>query len=320
VSWNGSTWPAGDDGWIYISNYNDLVAAHNERAAEVGHADLDAKSAGDWIEIGDILNLRTAVEALIPHFVRVDNGGTGEAFTKGSCLTDAIGQADWSDSGLAEDDWIYPLHYNELRDVLNELRWLLIGASGSATATAMKYSGSLNNPSYATVWGNVKTAYAAAAWASGTAVAYIRGTAYYDGLYNAAIQHNRCTDISYAIPDYAVGISDTKMRYRARSWMEDPAAAPAGGGPELTLSVFDQASFGGTESTDSIPTTGDAKTVMDVPTLAADNTTVHYSANVAAPADLDTLQPSIPGDAAERGIGSAGSDFELLIQLDFDYQ
>lgn len=316
MAWNASTWPAAADGWIYISNYNDLVEAHNERAAEVGHSDLSTKSAGDWIEIGDIVNLRTAVEALITHFRRVEDGGTGEALTKSTCLTDAIGAADWSDASLAAGNWIHPRHYNEIRSVLNKLRWLLVGSGALATSTALKF-GTDGDATYNTAWSTAKTNQAAASWSSGTAIAYLVGQAAFDGSeYAASVQQNRCTDIPFTVPDYGVDISDTKIRYSAKSWKD--SATPTGGGPSVTLKLYDQADFAGTESSSSIPTTGDVKAVADVPTLASDGATIHYSAITN---DVtDDYKPATPASSTVIATGGAASVFELLIELDFEYQ
>lgn len=270
MGWNGDVWPAANPNFICISNYNDLIDALNERDAETyGGGPFATKAAGDWIEIGDIVNLRSRVENIIDYFV--NPAADYAAYTKASCLTAAIGQADWSDPALAAGDWITPRHFNELKSVLSQLLWLPRSA-GSFTAQKVSPSSGGSNTSWAAAWSTAKTTYAGGAWnnyATSARVGFqVASMSPYAGwTYYKNINHWRTSELPFVIPDYAVGVLDTKMLFNF-NYESD------GGSGDLDIDLYEEDDFGGAAI--AIEVTAGGVYVVDVTTVTAD-TTVEYS-------------------------------------------
>ncbi len=262
--------------WATAAQCNEVIAAINERDAESYAAgNLAVVVSGDWILATKAEELQARIENMIPYFRNVDDGGTGEAWTKSALLTAAIGAADWTNASVAGGDWLLTTDLNEMRLVLNKMMWVY-QVRDSFAAEKFTSSNGWSNVSWDAAWAAAKTAYGTAAWnnyASGPSGGYTTTSlSPYGGYtYWKNINHWRTSDVAFVIPNHAVAVADTKLRFSA-SERDD------GGDGAGDIDLFDAASFGGTKVAD-ISVSGYApgtKILVDVPTVVK-NTTVHYS-------------------------------------------
>ena len=146
------------------TEWDELRAAIVERQNEVGGSPPPTVDADNLVLATTLNAYRQAVEALIPSFYHADGVNDGEAWTKATCLTAALGQADWTDPAISASSRTprKAVHLNELRLVLNKLTWLRINPDA---ATRETYTGTSDyHAAWADAWAEAKAIAAAAGW------------------------------------------------------------------------------------------------------------------------------------------------------------
>lgn len=319
----------------------EIRAAILERQAEVGGVDPGAIAADDDMDAADINAYRAAIEALIPLFY---NPATGNAWTK-SALFAALGLgSDWTtisgrwpaDGGptyaatLPADTIKYAEHVNEMYEVVRALRWLgIVQSSFSVDKNYAVSTGS--NTSWAAAISAMKTMYGATYWADapGNVLCGFRleKRKNYGGYtYHIRIYNWRLNSVGFAVPDYAVAVTDTKLLY-SRDIFSD------GGSGAGNTDLFEGANFTGTKH--DIVNDGATSVIIDVATVAK-NATAYYSARndpysatfSAEQPDPDSYIPADPTADGDAGVKRRGYDTRLgptaslgllLVELGFAY-
>ncbi len=288
--------------------YDEVRAAIVERQAEVGGAAPTNVAAGDAPVASVINEYYDKIEALIPNFR--DPGSDYEAFSKGACLLAALGQSDWTyDPVVSKTTALHATIWNEMRLVLNELRWLQL-ALVSRSEEKKTPAGEGSDASWADAWSKTKTELSSATWSVtsdnrcgyfSTAHSPFGGFTYY-----YVIAPYRWTDIRFDVPNYGVAVSDAKFKLRAGTFESATG----------TIRVYDQANFAGATADANISGSF-AWYVLDVATVTK-NTTVHYSARTDPETpDPDSYRASAQ-DGGEKGFRATQS--HLLVELDFAYK
>jgi len=155
-----------DTDYIDHDQWHEIYLAIKEREDAVGITpNLTEQTAADnYIEAAHINYYRGKVEALFPYFA---NESTGETWTKSAVLNHVLGQSDWTriparDGGLttgdvvADTDYIYAEHANELQDVINELMWAIFECENFSgpVGDLMKHGENEGGSDWATIRGN----------------------------------------------------------------------------------------------------------------------------------------------------------------------
>ena len=301
-----TTVPVANEDAILDDNFDEVRAAILERATAAGQSLTVTDVSTDGDQAAAVrTNYRSNIEALIPYFANPAAGYA--AYNKETCLTAAIGAADWTAAG---DTYMYTEQLNEMQDVLNLLIWAIIIPLGANCNTSEDTGTGSSAASYADAWTTCKVSYPTTTAYPGelresdvwgyqnTGYAGWFSTTGFDGTYYKDIVNRSVSRLRFVVP--AGTIADTKL-YNPGVWQFSSST--------IGVKLFEQASFAGTEH--ELSTGAEA---IDVATVTAGNVDYSLRSNPAEP-DQDTNEA---GPGAIKG--AAAVDLALLVQYTFTYK
>lgn len=296
---------------ILATAFDEVRLAILEKAAVAGLTltVTDVSTNGDQLE-AVLTNYQSNIETLLVKFANPSSDYS--AYTKSTCLTAALGTADWTTVGTPK--YMKIAHINELRSVLNQLLWVRILTNALTDEYQTKYA-SENDGDKDTAWSDAKTTYNALSWSdTGTPIDLGFFTTYsYSSGYTYRIYARQAKKLEFAV--IAGTVLDTKMRVdieNGSASLELEVGTP-------TVDLYEQADFGGTPL--NFGTSGYINRevlAVDVATVSG-GTTATYSlrTNPVAP-DLDNNRASDATSSTGRGL-DVGKVLVLLVKYDYSY-
>lgn len=294
--------PCARDNRLHAGLFNELIAAANERNAETLQASALVEVEGGRVLRPELWStLRARVEALIPWYCNPDAGFV--RFTKASCLTAALGQADWTTPVIAGFMRPRATWFNEMQAVLSSLCWRHHYGDEAGSAGAELIIG-LENEGWDYTWNELKRIYNLGLWqpwgASYLPPAELVNSCYGDESHaHYILNHTVATSAPFYLADLPVDAG--KLMVTCQTY----------GGSSGVVSVYEGPNFTGVEHEVTID--GADPVILDIATpRTADYNRFSWRLKPATP-DLDAYRPA-PG--ASKGFWAIG---RLLYRRNYTY-
>ncbi len=226
---------------ILETQFDEVRAAILERGVSLGLTltVTDVTTDGDQAE-AVLTNYRANIETLIPYYANPDSNYA--AYTKTTCLTAALGQADWTAVGTPKT--MKADHINELRLVLNTMSWIAVNTDSYAYS---RKSGETEGDTggIATAWAIASADYSTSSYGEATVtgvathLGYFYSTRGYPATASyAGISEDRRKRISFDVPSGTYVSSKIAVHFASGT---TPLEESSGG-----VTIYTQTGYGGT--------------------------------------------------------------------------
>lgn len=248
MGWSTVPVSAGEN--VTAAQWNEVVAALNERLVAVGWTPAATVAVGAPILASKMNALRSSIEGVCQKYFDPD-AREANHYYKSTLLTQAIGATNWTGgSTVAIGDPVKAVHVNELRLAINKLDWTwkAVEVNYDTTRGQYKVGNGSSYASWAAAWTGCKSDWSLASFSdtNSNALQFRDLSSYQSGsgweLFEKSIQQQQCCYIDVWLAD--PGVSYDAARLVFNGYLQNDGGSGAG-----SSTVYEDADFAGSSHT-----------------------------------------------------------------------
>jgi len=248
MGWSAVPVSAGEN--VTAAQWNEVIAALNERLVAVGWLPVSTVSAGSAILASKMNALRSSIAGVCTQYHDPLARETNHYY-KSTLLTQAIGATEWTDGpNVAIGNPVKAVHVNELRLAINKLDWTwkAVEVNYDTTRGGYKVALEASYTSWAQAWTLCKNSWSLASFdESATNSLGFRGLSSYQSgsgweYFEKSIQQQQCNYIDVWLANPGVSYSEARLIFNG--YLQNDGGSGAG-----SSTVYEGADFAGASHT-----------------------------------------------------------------------